>query len=84
MELSELGERLARLETAIHYERRLTDERFTRLEQQLADAPAAIVRKAIGWSGWLKILIAVSLPLIVWVVTGDWQQAKMAARLSGG
>lgn len=78
----EAHERLARLETALGYERVITnrvvwelDRRLSRLEEV---APAAV-----GTAGWIKLALAVALPLAVLMATGSVEQAKHAATLFG-
>lgn len=75
-------DRLARIETRQHFERVLMDRevailslRLTTLERRPQSPPV----QPIDLSGWVKVAVAVLLPLSVLVVTGSPRQAADVA-----
>lgn len=85
-----LPERVASLETAIAYERRLTDQHLSLHHQRISQLeghqphPVTSLERVLTAGGWIKILIAVCLPLLVLLATGDTGKALTIGRLLSG
>jgi len=78
-------QRLGALEVTVRYERERTDYHLAGLHsriQRLEENP--ITRATMGMGGWFKILLALFLPLLVLLATGDLRQAVNTLRLGGG
>jgi hypothetical protein len=80
------AERLTKLEMSLHYERILQLKdigalalRLTALETAKSAPPSDLDR-----AGWIKILLAVLIPLAVLLVTGSTEQALKALRVVAG
>jgi hypothetical protein len=86
--MDRMAERVAGLETAMIYERRMTDQAIGQLNQRLTaleQRPASMdLAKALTTGGWLKIIVAICLPLLVLLATGDLSKAVQAGRLLAG
>lgn len=74
--MDDLERRIIHLEHKVHYELTGLHRRVEVLEQPLY--------RVMGAAGWLKIILAICLPLLVLLATGDWHAAVKAVRLSGG
>lgn len=73
-------DRLARLETALHYERALTSREMADLYRRLA-ALETWRTAPPGLAGYVKLALAVAVPLAVLVLTGSMDKARQAASL---
>lgn len=80
----ELRERLARLDEALLWHRELADReaygmdiRLNKLEQARAQD------QTLGLSAIVKILLAICLPILAFLLTGDLKLAMMAAKAGG-
>lgn len=84
--MEDTRERLIGLEQAIKYGNELTAYRIEQLERRmlaLENKPDTLTR-VMGASGWIKLILAILIPLIVLLVTGDFGAALRAARSGGG
>ena len=80
-------ERLVRLEESVKYERERTDylvqhisRRLDQIERSIA-MPSDREYPELTAAGWLKILAAICLPLLVLLVTGDLKHAAESVRI---
>ncbi|MBX9587890.1 MAG: hypothetical protein K2X43_01205 [Hyphomonadaceae bacterium] len=79
-------ERIIHLEAAVEHGQNLTAYRLDEHARRLAaleTRPDAITR-VMGPGAWLKIVLAICLPLLVLLATGDIGAAIRAAKLAGG
>ena len=84
--MDDTRERLVGLEQAIKYGNELSAYRLEQLERRmlaLETRPDAITR-VMGAGGWVKIILALLIPLFVLLATGDIGAALRAARSGGG
>ncbi len=79
MDDQELERRLLTLELEAKHERELSDSRFDSLSRRLQALEANPV--TIGSLG--RIFLAISLPVAVWLLTGDLRKALAALRMMG-
>lgn len=84
-----LGQRVARLETALAYETRRIDGmeyRIERMQENIASHPSPHQGPEADslTAGMMKILLALLLPLAILLITGDPNKATSAAKLLGG
>lgn len=83
-----MGERLARLETALQYERERSDRQHswlqTRIELLEAHRHTMIAFPAPNTGAWLKLTIALLLPISVLLATGSVEKALHAASVTRG
>ena len=85
-----LGERIARLETALPLETQLLGSRMDRLEDRIERMESSCHPSRPGPEGGQvgslgKLLLAICLPLIVLLATGDpHKAAALATKLVGG
>lgn len=70
--------RVARLETAQHYERVLTSRELADVYRRLS-ALETWRHQPPGASGYVKLVLAVAVPLAVLFLTGSWDKAGQAA-----
>lgn len=80
----ELEQRLTRIETALPYELARINSRVDHLEQELHSHPFHQLGEALTGMTLLKLLLAICLPLLVLLVTGDPKQAASVAKLLPG
>ena len=79
----DITSRVVRLEIASFYERQSAQAQLDDLHRRLYRLELA-PQRALDNSGWLKIAIALALPLIVFLVTGSVETAvKTAATIVG-
>ena len=74
---TDLMQRLARLETWARYERERTDYLIAGISQRVGTLERHPLMTVTA-SGAGKILIAIALPVLVWLVTGDLRQTLTA------
>ncbi len=84
----QLGERVARLETALGYDRWMAQlaldhlaRRVMTLEQAAAAAAACqrARRTRLGPKDWVKLTLAVVLPVVVYLLTGSLADVRAAS-----
>lgn len=81
-----IGERLARLETALHYEGAIRDRAISEIMWKISQLEAGKGQPTppfIPWEGLAKIVLAILLPFLVLTITDNPQHAKEAARIVG-
>lgn len=80
--MDDTRERLIGLEAAVEYGNNLTAYRLDQAERRLLaleNKPDTLTR-VMGPGAWLKIILAVCLPLLVLLATGDISAALRAAK----
>lgn len=81
-----MAERVARLETALQYERQHCDRQHswlkTRIELLEAHRHTMIQFPAPNTGAWLKVIIALLLPISVLLATGSVEKALHAASVT--
>lgn len=81
-------ERVARLETGVIYEREMMtrlhidlDRRLCRIERRMSEHSTP---PPVGTAGWIKIAVAILIPIMVLMATGSPQQAaQVGLRIMG-
>lgn len=85
-ELRAMSDRLLRMETAWHYEREALYREIGGLAWQLhtmrQEIAEATVLSPVTASGWIKLVLAILLPLAVFLVTGSAERAMHAATIA--
>lgn len=84
--MDDTRDRLIALEQAVEHGNNFTAYRFEQLERRmlaLENKPDAITR-VMGAGGWIKLILALLIPLFVLMATGDIGAALRAARSGGG
>ena len=76
--MDQLERRIIHLEATARSERERTDYHLAGLRRRVEPLEA---RPVIGAGAWVKVILAICLPLLV---AGDWHAAVKAARLAGG
>jgi hypothetical protein len=83
-ELVTLRERLAKCETALHYERMATMNGYASLEARLntlsREMWAMGAAAPLGWSGWMKVGLSAVLFFLTYLITGDPHKAFMVSK----
>ncbi len=80
--MDDLERRVIVLEQQFRHERERSDWRHQDLSQQLLELQSRSLTLTTG--NLVKIVVAVLLPLIVWLITGDLRKALEASRLARG
>jgi hypothetical protein len=84
-EWRELHERMTRAETAAEYRQQMVSHQLMGLASRLDRIDSlSTADKWMSTGAIIKILLAICLPLLVLLFTGDKQAALKAARLVGG
>lgn len=79
----DITSRVTRLEMASYYEKLSTQAQLDDLNRRLSRLELAPL-KALDNSGYLKIALALALPVTVFLLTGSVEKAANAARLVSG
>jgi len=80
--MDELERRIIYLEAQLNTDRQLNQRDLETIYHRLALLESSPMQ-TMGVAAWLKIILAISLPLLVLLATGDLRAALTALRLSG-
>ncbi len=81
--MDDLERRIIVIEQQIRHDREMSAWRFSDISRQLQELQTRPL-SYLSAGSIIKILIAILLPLAVWLLTGDLRKALEASRLAGG